>query len=113
VEREEAEETQRERRRSRSVVARLVEAELLGDDTPLRLNLDNGQLSRQLRDELRAWLDEGPRACHCDLGECEPSLPQVGRRRQGTLCLGTGFLRCRAGDGTADSGHWTAVVGRQ
>jgi hypothetical protein len=59
-EREEVEETQRERRRSRSVVVRLVEAGLIQDGAPMRFAIVPSQLSGALRDDVENWLAEDP-----------------------------------------------------
>ncbi len=59
-EREEAAAEQRERRHTVSVVARIVEAELISEGTRLELILEQGQLSHDRRDVVREWLDEDP-----------------------------------------------------
>jgi alkylated DNA nucleotide flippase Atl1 len=59
-EREEAEEVQRERRRSRSVVARIVEAGLLQDGDPLTFTPAASQLPAALRTEVETWIAEEP-----------------------------------------------------
>lgn len=59
-EREEVEETQRERRRSRSVVVRLIEAGLIADGAPMKFTVAPSQLAGALRADVEAWIAEEP-----------------------------------------------------
>ncbi len=59
-EREEVEAAQEQRRRSRSVVARIIDASLLEEGQLLSVAPDT-QVTADLRDAIRGWIDEDPR----------------------------------------------------